>query len=339
MYDYRCKKGHTASSTRTPTNTYYWERISVASTTGGYTYTTNVRESGASAWASGASVSAGQAVYDSADRSDYVASVAVSAGDNTIRPSEAVLSSTTSVASRWVRIGNANAWAWNDYEISSRLEGYNSSNVLVNPAFTIDCGILSYAVNAICFSGMLNVQDVEVKIYVDSVLTETITKDLTTGAYNSTSAALYFTAPVEAGDNLKIAVTLSRDTLNLPPTVGAIVVGDAKLFAYTEWDVETSIINYSRRERDQTYGTIKFVPRGSAKSLRATCFVDNNLAPADWLLQHLAWLSGAPIYFDFNNDAADYDRLRIFGICTKASSSIKTDEWEILSIEVEGLVE
>ena len=69
-YDYRCRRGHIANSGRSPTNTYYWTKIGVASTTGGYTYTTNVRLSAASAWATGAAITAGQVVFDDADQSD-----------------------------------------------------------------------------------------------------------------------------------------------------------------------------------------------------------------------------------------------------------------------------
>lgn len=339
-YDYRCRRGHTASSSRSPTNTYYWTKIGVASTTGGYTYTTNVRLSAASAWANGAAITAGQVVFDDADQSDYIATIAISAGDNTLRPSEAIRSATATVAARWVCLGKANAWAWSDTEINSRLEGYDASNNLILPAFTIDAGVLAYAVDRICFSGFLHVESLTAKVYVDGALQQTLTKSLGYGAtgYLLTSAVLAFT-PVAVGKALTIEVTLSRAVLSLPPSVGAIVIGYGYQLATTEWDVETSLLGFSRQERNTTYGTISFLPRGSAKVVRATGYLDPAVSSGDHLLQLIAWLSGAPIYFDLNEDGTDYDRLRLYGICTRASSIIKAASWESIGLDLEGLVE
>lgn len=339
-YDYRCRRGHTASSSRSPANTSHWTKIGAASTTGGYTYTTNVRLSASSAWATGAAITAGDVVFDDADQSDYIATTAISAGDNTLRPSEAIRSATALIAARWVSLGKANAWAWSDTEINSRLQGYDASNNLVLPTFTIDAGVLAYAVDQVCFSGLLHVEELTAKVYVDGVLQETLTKSLGPGAtgYLLTSAVLAFT-PVAAGKALSIEVTLSRAVLSLPPTVGAIVIGYGYELATTEWDVETSLLGFSRQERNITYGTISFLPRGSAKVVRATGFLDPAVSSGDHLLQLIAWLSGQPIYFDLNEDGTDYDRLRLYGICTRASSIIKAASWESVSLELEGLVE
>ena len=345
-YDYRCLRGHTASSSRNPTNYYYWSYVGPASTSGGYTYTTNVRQSNATTWASGSAVALGQAVYDNADFSDYMAAVAMTAQENgaTNRPSEAILSSTASIAARWVRIGKANAWAWADYEIANRLSGYDANNALVNPVtFTIDAGTLAFAVNRIAFAGLANVETVTVKTYKGANLVETLTKSLSktttqSGAYLLSSAVLTSTG-LAAGDAVTIEVSLSRQTTDLPLIVGAIVIGYGYRLASTDWDVETSQLNFSRRERDTTFGTVKFLARGSAKTIRATGFLDAAISSGDYLLSLLASLSGGPIYFDLNPDDTDYDRLRIFGICTRASSVIKAVDWESVSLELEGLVE
>jgi len=341
MYDYRCRYTHVAYNSyyNPASQTWYWENLGLASTTGGYSYTTNVRLSSSPTWATGTSVALGQTVYDPADQSDYLATIAISSGYNTIRPSEAVLSTTATVAARWVRIGNGNAWAWNDYEISVKTQGYDANNALTNIVFTLDCGVLAFAVNAVAFSGLNNAATAVISVYVDGVNTQYTTKNLGTSPNYATSTVFYLASSIAAGAALKIVIGVTRADTSKATEVGAIIVGQAQKFADTEWDVETSVINYSRRERNQTFGTLKFVPRGSAKSLRATCFVDNTLATGDHVLRALSTLSGEPIYFDFNNDALDYDRLRIFGICTRAVSTIKTADFEILTVDVEGLVE
>ena len=117
----------------------------LSATTGGYTYTTNVRESNYPAWATGAAVAAWSAYYDVANHHDYLAPLAIAAGTNTIRPSEAVNSTDPAVAARWVDAGASNAWAPFDGLSNTYLQGYNSSNVLVSPAtFTFSSQPVSY---------------------------------------------------------------------------------------------------------------------------------------------------------------------------------------------------
>lgn len=343
-YDYRCRCGHTAQTYRSPINSsYYWTYVGPASTTTGYTFTTNLRQSNATAWSSGSAVVQGQTVFDAADLNDYIATVAISGASNTLRPSESVRSPNATIAAYWLQQGKSNAWAWNDYEIMTRTDGYDPNGNLINPVFKIDAGTLKFTVDYIAYAGLSNVASISTTVYVNGnnvggSATSLSTSSTQSGSYLLDSKVLPI-AGASAGDTLAISVTLTRSVQTEPASVGVITIGQGFILATSEWEIETSHLNFSRRERNADFGTIRFIPRGSAKTMRATCFLDSTTSSGDYLLRLLAKLSGAPIFFDLNEGTTDYDRLRIFGICTKATSVIKAVNWESVSLDLEGLVE
>jgi hypothetical protein len=341
-YDYICRVSHTSNTTwKTPTSTYYWTKTGISATSGGYTYTTNVRHSNSAAWVSGAAVTQFSVVYDEASHRDYQATVAISTGDNTIRPSAAVLSTTEAVAARWVDMGGGNAFAPFDTEISSKLLGYDNDGDIVNPAFTFTATTGPAAADHLFFAGLVNVKTISAAISVNGVLQQTVTADLSANSkwdIMQSSAILPFTSVV-AGKTLSIAVTLTRNTSTIVPECGTCGVGLAYELAHTEWGVETSILIFSRQERNETYGTVKFLKRGSARTARAICFIDTASISGDHVQMLLQRLSGQPLMMDFNNTGSSYDRLRIFGFFTNVRSGIQASSYESLAMDVEGLVE
>jgi len=344
-YDFRCEWAHTSSSSRTPYNPYYWTLLGPASTTGGYTYVTNVRLSNAATWTSGAAVVAGAVQYDPADNHDYQALIAISANDNTVRPSEAVLSSNETIAARWSDIGAANAWAPFDYYLNSYLYGYDTNGAYNNPAFTIVSPVnTGTVIDRICFAGLQWVKSIKVEVYLNGNKTETITKSQEPPA--GISAAPYKAAVVKLTTvntwdytSIKFVVTLTASDTNIVCKCGAIVIGPAIYLGETEWDVTTKILSFSRKERNQDFGTVKFVKRGSAKGVSAVGYLDPAIMPGDIVQQHLQFFDGMPLFFDFNNAGSNYDRLRVFGFYTKVETVIKAVSFESILIDIEGLVD
>jgi len=360
--DFRCKVAHTSSTANAPdkmvttatttgwwiftqttyTTQAYWEDRGPSATSGGYTYTTNVRLSNYPTWTTGAAVSLNAAVYDPGNNHDYLATVAVSAGDNTIRPSEAVKSSDETIAARWLDLGAANAWAAIDYLGNTYTQGYESDGDLCNPTFTVTCACET-AVDRVAFAGLVNVKTVAITATDDGVAQDPVSVSLTPSgtAYGATlrTANIPLASTVAAGSVLSIAVTLTRNDTNKPAQCAVMTVGRAHEISYTEWGVETSIISFSRKERDETYGTVNFMKRGSSRQIRATCYVDPDIITGDVVQELLSQWDGMPVYWDFNNDSSGYDRLRAFGFYTNMGTAIKADSFESLSLTVEGLVE
>ena len=132
---------------------------------------------------------------------------------------------------------------------------------------------------------------------------------------------------------------MTQSVATLPIRMGVLCVGTRVALSDTSWEVETSILSFSRKERNETYGTVTFVKRGSAKQVQATCFINTATISGDTVMQTLAATDGIPIFWDFNNTGADYARLRLFGFFTNLATVIKGSSFESLSLTVQGLVE
>jgi len=90
---------------------------------------------------------------------------------------------------------------------------------------------------------------------------------------------------------------------------------------------------------NETFGTVTFVKRGTSKVVRATAFIDPDVISGDEVQSILAQFDGVPVFWDFNNDGSDYDRLRVMGFHTNVRQLIQAATYESLSIDIEGLVE
>lgn len=340
--DYRAKSTHTSSAWNRPPNSWYWSDRGPSSVSGGYTWRTNVRLSAYDAWTTGAAVSAGGRRYDDANQHDYQAVVAISSGDNTTRPSEAGLSSDEAVAARWIDLGSANAWAALDQESNSYLAGRDVNNTIVNPVFTIEVEPNSL-INRIAFAGLWNVGGITVTVYLSGALSETKTVTLAHRGTNKfgrlPKTAIIDLTTIAADAVPTIEITLTRATSTAEPRLGVVVVGYGHVLTDTEWGVETSMLSFSRKQRDDTFGTMTFLHRGSARQIRATCQIDPTEVSGDVVQQVLEDLDGQPIFFDFNGSGLSYDRLRVFGFYTTLGIVVPTVTRETLSITVEGLVE
>lgn len=341
-YDYRSRYYHTSSASRAPTNTSYWTYEGSAATSIGYTYTTNVQLSAYDTWTTGVAVAAGTVRFDASDRRDYQATIAVSSGDNTIRPSDAVKSGTESIAARWVVVGPANAWAPFDTEIYSRLRGFDANNALISPVTMTATCIPGNHVNCLMLVGLVNVKTVVVTVTYDGALQETLTANLTPAnphyGIMPSSHIFNLTTVIAAGKAITLGFTLTAYTTAYQVEVGIMALGYAYELAETEWGVESSILSFSRKQRDETFGTVSFLKRGSATKLSATCFLDPQVVNGDVVYLLLAKMDGYPVMMDFNNGPSNYDRLRIFGFYTNVRTVVKAATFESLVMDVESLV-
>jgi hypothetical protein len=500
------------------TQTSYWSAIGAAATETGTTWHTNVKTTLHPAWGSGAIVE-GAVRHDPASRRDYRALIAMTAGENTLRPSEAQLSSNEQVRARWLDLGHANAWAMLDERINSRSTGFDASGQTLDEIQFSVLARTSTQVDRLAFAGFVNVDAVVVEVYAAGELVQTVGQSLVPERLSPVErmrTCVLPIRPISAEVEVRLDVTLVRAAWNrvgaltawnpspwavdwasgaekyvgdatlrishpaspeaptrldcayahawfsalnvatpfrvsgywggagaypalrvqcvsaggvvvvdqpllwsgiarttggdavipdldasIPPggtelagyrrfevvvmappetiavfaefgaipsgtappagraivltklyaglsfpshetliaSLGVIVAGEHQELGGTEWGVETSILPFSTKERDPTFGVTRFVQRGSARQLRATCFIDTDVASGDDVQQRLAAVEGRPIFFDFNNGGAPYDRLRVFGFFENLRIAIAAHSFESLSLDVQGLVE
>lgn len=342
--DFLAIAAHVSASGNGPPFVWYWEEIGRSASLSGGTYATNVALSIYPTWASGA-IAEGYVCYDPADRRDYRAHIAMSAGENTARPSAAVTSSDEAIRSRWLDLGAANAFALLDYSTNTYLVGVDSAGATLSVPVVFSADIdTPTPVDRVCFAGLINVQTVQAKISVAGSVVQTVSGSLIPSGTAETYGITHRTAilpitPVAAGAELKVEVTLTRYATTEPLQLGAMCVGRGLHLAGTEWGVQTSILPFSMKERNETFGLTRFIKRGSARLAKATAFIDPDIISGDVVQQILANYEGMPIYFDFNNAGCGYDRLRIFGFYSNMNIAISAYTFESLSLDVEGLVE
>jgi hypothetical protein len=335
--DYRCIATHVSAAGYGVLETIgkYWELRGPAAIASGGTPVTNVSLTFATTWQSGAAITVDTVVFDASDSHEYVAAVALSSAENTIRPSLAVKSSDRLIAARWSDRGAANAWAPIDYETGSVLRGLNSSGTIVNPAFSI--ATTPGYFNRIAFSGLYNVASIQVKVYISGSLTETKTATLAAGTWSIRPETAIIDLSVITAAAL-LEVTLTRATSTIIPTCGKVVYGFGYELGLTNWGVETGILSFSRKERDKVYGTVKLLKRKSAKRLRASCLVKASSATGDAVHRVLSNHDGRTAFFDFNNSGTTYDRMRLFGFLSDFSTTPINPTNDMLTVSVEGLV-
>lgn len=487
--------------------TYWWEFLGAAPTTGGLDYATDgMRLSLYADWTSGSAVAAGTINYDASDHNDYVALLDIDSGDNTTRPSAAVVSNDDDIASLWRLYDAANAWALIDYANTNSTEfvndddevlegtrtlmfsfsnpsvndislpndfstGYTpehatitnnnqtdpiggttadtltaaatatpsvlailsrsfddyptgtkvvfgvfvksdnvtSFDIRLNNASSVTLstfaitntwryvqavhevtegggdrlvyahlgrltapgkrvflwgahfGLAPEGLDHVAVMGLSNVSEVGVSIipyadfagdkWTDEIrLSATLSAPTRKNLLNSTSfireisqdTSLFFqsnTGLYYPTETTAIALDIAGRDQNLPASVSSLVIGEATTIGYTEWGVEISLLSFSRKERDDTFGTVKFVKRGSASSIRATAFIDTDQISADEVYHILSAFDGQPIVMDFNNPGSDYERLKLFGFYTNVRTIIQADSYESLGIDVESLVQ
>ena len=544
-YDFRCNYAHTSSSTSLPSlikkirTKSHWTLLGPSSVVTGYSYTTNVRLSAFPAWVSGAAVLEEATVFDEADHHDYVATVAIAAGDNTLRPSQCLVSSNESLATRWVDLGAANAWAATDNSTSGYLQGLSAAGAVVNPSFTITFDEEAI-IDRLAVIGLNNAAGMQINFYINGglvledyvehnrlyaplalttaarwtptavtvsangtgpsgvstedafslretsatshhTLLHTLTVpcieytpfsfsvsakgviaggttrhlairfhaidasgavveskyvhytfNLSTGAVGEITASPHFfntaqqiislgsnwyrchafgsvpgttvalvvqisvskttTAPSNTTANISSYVGSTASGLDIcapqlvtswgyhdwygragddrmpqnyvwvvpekirgqtghvdilifaidplvSPSCGLVMSGKAEYIGESEWGVETSFLSFSRKERDDVYGTMTFLKRGSARTVRATGYLDPETREGDAIQQVVIDADGKPGLWDFNNAESEYDRLRVFGFCSAFSTVVQAASYEVVNLTVEGLVE
>ena len=352
MNDYLCLKAHTYSALYEPgARPIYWRSLGAADPVYNATYITNCKYSYYSAWLKSQELSAGTILLDTADRSDYYLNASLEAADNLIRPSQCVASSDPLIAARWSCRGYANAWAALDYATNSTWNNWATGGgfqVSPLPYFTVRPSAGAY-IDHVAIDGLYYCTNIKLEFYsgikgAGGTLLRTYNKSMVDSRGDLLRAAVIpllvngALVGISADANTLIYVTLTPANAGIPISLHYLCMGFGQSLGETEWDVESSLLSFSRRERDKTFGTMSFMQRGSAKVLSATAYIDPANRYGDTIQSILAINDATPCMYDFNNSDSNYDRLRVFGYWTKFRTLIKTASWESLQLQVEGLI-
>ncbi len=291
-------------------------------------------------WSTG-SVSAGTIVYDKYARRDYYCNQTLTSLQNSLSPSQCVASPIDAVRGYWRHMGVANAFRMFDGEAYTRTRR-TASSMYCEFGFNQDNTARSRAVYVF---GMQNVSSVRLRVYNSG---GTMVEDQTkTALYpnffgeprlNLLSLAFDTTTLIDATYTFRFDFT-KKSGASTYIEVGMIAVGEAFDLGPTKQGLRLRHLNFSRQQRDETFGTVAFLRRGVAKVVSATVMCNN--PDSDTILRGINAYRGGALVWDFNNSDTAFDHLRVWGFSRDHEYpyiGLANGPGEI-RMEVEGLVE
>ena len=308
---------------------------------GATTFKTNAPLSDHPTWSTG-SITAGTIVYDKYARRDYYCNQTLTSLQNSLSPSQCVASPVDAVRGYWRDMGVANAFRMFDGETYSRTKRIASS-MYCEFGFNQDN---TARPRGIFIFGMDHIKSVRLRVYSGATLLEEQTKStlyapfpappaVSESRLNQTAITFITATSLTKYNTFRLDFT-KVDTYYTSVEVGMIAVGEAFELGPTNTEAKVRYLNFSRQERDPTFGDIKFIRRGVAKILSASVHIQHEYA--DTIIRGINAYRGGAIAWDFNNDT-DYDHLRVWGFCRDTEfpyTGLKDAE---IPFEVEGLVE
>jgi hypothetical protein len=237
-----------------------------------------------------------------------------------------------------------------DGEIRARIGGTAVTSGKIFSAWGAHVNYAGPVIDRVALAGMSSVLNVTARVLIDGATYHTQTESqvpsgVSHGLSNRTTNLVI--PSITAHEGVVLRLTLSRLYRDKAPELGVVIVGQAAELAFTEWGVETSMLSFSRKERDEVFGSTKFLKRGNSLQTRATCFVDTSVIGGDVVMSFLRAVDGVPVFWDFNNrvlpcggaSVSSFDNMRTFGFSTSARQVIAAPSWHSFVVDVEGLVE
>jgi hypothetical protein len=291
-------------------------------------------------WSTGA-VAAGTIMYDKFARRDYYCNQALTSPQNVLSPSQCAYSAIAEVRGYWRDMGVANAFRMFDGETYTRTRRVGSS-MYCEFGFNQDNSARSRAVYVF---GMQNISSVRLRVYNSG---GTAVEDQTKSALyskfygeprlNALSLAFDTTTLIDATYTFRLDFT-KKSGASTSVEVGMIAVGEAFDLGPTRQGLRLRHLNFSRQQRDETFGLVSFLRRGVAKVISATVLCNN--PDSDTILRGINAYRGGALVWDFNNADTAFDHLRAWGFSRDHEYPYRglADGPGEIQFEVEGLVE
>jgi hypothetical protein len=182
-------------------------------------------------------------------------------------------------------------------------------------------------------------------VYHEGSLVQTVIRTLTGSTHplgqTPDTTSLTITGAATTVASVTVEITLDRGSYTTRPIeCGVIVMGIARYLGTTHLEnLEVTVLPFSTIDRDPVFGTTTFIKRGAAKVIRAQLSFDPRTLPRYAVLNFLRDVQGVPVWWDFNNGSGNEFSLRVFGFQSRQSIQPVATSHEVLTLDVEGLVE
>jgi len=336
--DFKCRVSAYSSATR-PGLAYwwYWERLTANGAATAYpaTYKSTFATSSYDAWASGTTIYKGDRRWDTTLNKEYEALVAITSGNNTIKPSSAVLSDDLTIRGRWLEIGPANLYAMFDEDVATTSQATTTAYVIfdvIGPAALEDSDCLAIV-------GATNVATITIQRLdpaTDAVLDTTVyDMNYSPATFMLRETLVHSFAAVD-DPRFKITFAATAGSPYQTIQIGKIIGGKKVTFGQTVENVNVSITDFSTKVVDETFGTYRFIKRGFSKNVSAQIMVEHG--QGDQFSQFIERARAAPTFWDFNTVPGALSRAMVYGWYKNYSCVLSGIPWDTYSLEVAGLV-
>ena len=230
----------------------------------------------------------------------------------------------------WIEIGATNRWKMFDQGLGSQTTQLNSIVVQLAPGLANSLALLDIAassVNITVTEGATTLYDQTFQIGDGTLLDDWF------GYFfyeiDSETALSVGDLPIYSGGIVTV-------TIDAPVTArcGTLVIGRMVDIGKTLVGVQTSIIDYSRKETD-VFGNTTVVERSYAKRIAANVFCENNRL--DYITAQLAAIRATPVVWIADHTGA-YKFLTTYAFVKDWSITIPYADYSEASLTLEGLV-
>lgn len=236
----------------------------------------------------------------------------------------------------WLDIGPSNSWALFDPQISTQATATTTATIVLQPGAIDTFAILNIVGSVVQLTvkdapGGLIIYDSQQSLAGDIVLDwyQYFFFDSTT----QRTQAIFFGIPLIG--TCEVTLTIST-AIGSPVAIGQVVAGVKSTLGKTQYGLSSGILDFSKKETNEIFGTTQFIVRAFSKRMSPTVLVDSvqlnrvqrtlyNLraVPALWIASDDPWLEEVTVVYGFYRDF---------------STEISFPTYSICSLEIEGLI-
>lgn len=234
----------------------------------------------------------------------------------------------------WLNIGPSNRWALFDSQISTRSTGTSVIEFVIQPGAIDTFAVL----NVLGASVAIVVRDEPGgSIVYDS--SQSLVGDVVSDWFqyfffdSTTQRTQAIFAGIPLFGTCEITVTISGSGT---VAVGQVVAGVKSKLGATQYGLSTGILDYSKKETDETFGTTEFIVRAFSKRMSPTLYVDNS--QLNRVQRTLYNLRAVPALWIASDDPQFEEAVIVYGFYRDFNTEISFPTFSICSLEIEGLI-
>lgn len=240
-------------------------------------------------------------------------------------------------ASKWLDIGPSNRWATFDNQVSTKSTSTTNITLVIVPGAAVDTVALLNITGAIV---SISVKDAPggTVIYTG---TQHLGGDVVLDWFQyfffdvNTLRTLVVFRDIPLYGNCEVTLTITAPA-GVAVGSGQIVMGVKSHLGMVQYGMTAGIIDFSKKETDETFGTTTFLVRGFTKKLNTQLIIDSyNI---NRVQRTLYGLRATPALWLASDDPTLEEPSVVYGFYRDFSTEISYPTFAICNIEIEGLI-